>query len=119
MSLTVRLAAVHFDGEPAVSILGTTFGPAYHDGRDGTAVYVVEGEGHGLRTPTLAAQRFKKGPRFDDGGGVMWSWDGNRERPSLQPSFGWLMFDGAWTLHLFLKEGRVENQSDARVQVVR
>lgn len=120
MSLTVRLAGVHYRGEPAVEVLGSVFGPDYNaDDRDGTAIYVVEGEGGGLATPLVAAQRFKAMPAFrQDERGPMWAWNGDRAKPTLTVSFGWLNFDGQWTLHLYLREGRIVDAGDARAHPV-
>jgi len=48
---------------------------------------------------------------------VVWAWDGNREKPTLTPSFLYHAGD-AWRVHFFMRSGVIEPCSDQTATVV-
>lgn len=112
MTLAIRIAALHFKGEPAVEVMGCTFGPDYDDGREGTVVYVVDGfPERGGGTSLMAAQPFSL-----TGERPCWKWDGDRAAPSLTPSFGWVNRDGTFLAHHYLTKGRIRDVGDGQAR---
>lgn len=95
---------------------------------DGIAVYELI---YGRDTPEEDAgeyqytihQRFEEGDHhvLEEGNGVeqnIWGWDGDRENPTLTPSFGHGEEEDGWRVHLHLTDGRIEPANDMLLDVV-
>lgn len=87
---------------------------------DGVAVYWMvytrDGEGpfrHKIPQP-FSAEGMKEVKDQN-----VWNWDGDRDQPSLNDSFGWGQLDGGgWLIHLYLTDGEVEPCNDMALDVV-
>ena len=82
---------------------------------DGVVLYNLDHNGRVLTPfqPFQAGQPFR-GPTPGCPYNV-WYWNGNRESPSLAPSFGWYMGDPDLHTHLYLRDGRIDLLSDSVV----
>ena len=74
---------------------------------DGYVSYFLTG---GERNVYLM-QLFSKNPIHQSYGKNVWQWDGNKENPTINPSFRWI--DGV--LHLFVKNGKLDILPDTTV----
>lgn len=121
--LTIRLEHIQwFDAEP----IRFTTGENAYPGCDGAASYVIEGEDH---TVSYMLQPFARGPGFtlarpDGSKRHIWGWDGNRDAPTLTPSFLCEAQHPPLTpgsmpirVHLFLRAGRIELCGDSTVRL--
>lgn len=96
-------------------------------GAEGMVWYTVQPRGNQDETKVMfLVQRFAKGPIRDhihEGGGrtIIWGWNGNREAPTLTPSyrsqFHFHYDDGLQEVmvHLFLKKGKIQLCGDSTV----
>lgn len=87
-------------------------GAKVYPGADGAVEYEI-------KTPEMRYriyQPFKQGASLDINGKPVWGWDGNREHPTLTPSF--LMDHPPVHLHLFIRSGRVELCGDSNTELV-
>lgn len=107
-----------FDDEPITN----TEGEDAYPGADGAVWYEVEWPSGNL---SYTLQPFARGPshKYDKsapGGPVLlWGWDGNREAPTLTPSFlsnfpSSKNSEGA-RIHLFLRKGKIDLCGDSTV----
>ena len=82
---------------------------------DGVVFYEIFGNYHMVDNEeriVYLQQLFSKGGLSSVDGKNTWSWDGNRENPSLNPSFLWA--DGR--LHLFVRNGNLDILGDTTVE---
>ena len=116
MTSRITVNAIHFfDQGPFVNAYGESRGRESYGGDavDGIVEYRVEpfnpAEDGG---PTYAYQPFGRN-RVNR----VWGWDGNREAPSLDPSFLWnpapYKHPGWPTVHLYLRRGKIDLCADS------
>lgn len=103
--MKIRLLHVQwFDEHPVEDARGN---PAY-PGCDGMAVYEVTGE---TEHPLYANQPFARGSdraiQEDGHPRNVWGWDGNREAPSLTPSFECAWAGTTVRIHIYLTAGKI------------
>lgn len=102
----IRVAEIRFFPQPNAA------------GAEGAVYYQVGGD-----VPkgacTWMRQPFRRGESVgneENGGlGIIWGWDGNRDAPTLTPSF--FAEDGVVRVHLFLRAGKIELCADSTVEV--
>jgi hypothetical protein len=115
---TLRLAGIHYRGDPPP----TWPLAAYADlpvGADGVAVYALEDKTGNWEDGLPMRQHFRQGSSATINGVIIWGWDGNREAPTLEPSYAWNKdaMNPQWPyVHLYLRKGRIEEDS-GNVQV--
>jgi hypothetical protein len=63
-------------------------------------------------------QPFKTGNLCQIEGRNVWKWDGNREHPTISPSFLCDMLADGFRIHLFLIAGKIDLLSDSTVTLV-
>jgi hypothetical protein len=83
-----------------------------YDGVDGAVKYEITGLGDG-ETWTHYQPFSQKGMQQVNGRNV-WGWDGNREAPTLTPSFV-LDWGNGMRVHLFFTKGKINLLSDSTV----
>lgn len=123
---TIRLAEVVYAEDHPLDGSVLCSGASAEDGRDGTVVYLVDAEyAEGRRRELRVGQRFHRDAEPDGdesgrwGNRPMWSWDGDRDEPTLRPSFGWGHIDGrGWLIHLHLTGGEIEPVDDMLLEVI-
>lgn len=59
-------------------------------------------------------QQFRRGDLTKEGDYNIWSWDGNRENPTIRPSF----LVPAYRLHCFVTNGKIDVLPDSQVENV-
>lgn len=102
-------AFIWLDEHPIVSYDNGREVKIYQD-CDGYVSYFITGDSSEGRTFYLR-QLFSKLPIHQSSGSNVWQWDGNRENPTLTPSFLWP--DGR--LHLFVVKGNLNILPDSTV----
>jgi hypothetical protein len=112
MMPAIRLERIQWFDEAPVT-LGDSEVNAY-PGCDGMAIYEVMGDG--IHGSLHAHQPFLRGESkaFPLIGNV-WGWDGNREAPTLTPSFLVRWGGTPFMAHLFLQAGKVNLLADSTV----
>jgi hypothetical protein len=58
----------------------------------------------------------RKGTYTQEKGGNVWAWDGNKDAPTLSPSFA-LDAGTGWRVHLFFQNGKINLCSDSTVKL--
>lgn len=79
------------------------------------AKYVRGGDGpfkHPVRQP------FSEDGMKQVAGKNVWNWDGDRDNPTLNDSFGWGKQNGDWILHFFFQDGEINPCNDMLLDAV-
>lgn len=61
-------------------------------------------------------QLFQEGEHEKVRGRNVWGWDGDKENPTLSPSFGHGQIEDGWYVHLFLKNGEIQPCADMALE---
>lgn len=114
MTVTLRFEAVEYGDKFQVYVDGTSVYP----GVDGAIKYAItqEVEGENGEEPWTyhMYQPFSSKGMQQVNNRNVWAWDGNKEQPTLTPS--WIVdCSPAYRIHLFFTQGKINLLSDSTV----
>ncbi|MEM3857517.1 MAG: DUF6527 family protein [Thermoprotei archaeon] len=112
MAASVSLKQIFFGDNYLID----KYGQPLLKGVDGFALYLVTVEDDGGGKEYEIFQPFKLHEACQINNRNVWSWDGNKEAPTLTPSF--LYHDQDVRIHLFLKHGKIELLPDSTAKLV-
>ncbi len=80
------------------------------DGDSGNVVYIF----NGIERANVVRQRFSNDDKYKSSIENVWYWNGNKEKPSIQPSFR-MVFPDYTMIHLFVLDGKLDILSDTTI----